>query len=82
MTKNEKKMNEKNEKKQTDLIPLVEYGDLMDTSEVCGMIKISRDTLYKWVERKFIPHYKISGKKILFNRQKISVWLESMNTSL
>lgn len=82
MKESVKKMNGKNEKKTTDLIPLVEYGDIMETNEVCEMLRISRDTLYKWVEKKFIPHYKISGKKILFNRKNLSVWLESMNTSV
>jgi len=58
-------------------IPLVEYKDLMDTKEVCELFHISIDTLYKWIERKQIPHYKISNKKTLFNRNRLMQWLES-----
>ena len=68
------KKNPKTEKK-TDVIPLVEFGDLMTTDEVCKVFKIVKDTLYRWVENGTIPYYRINGKKILFNRKTISLWL-------
>ena len=61
--------------KKTDLIPLIEYGDLMTSEEVCEFLKISIETLYKWVENGVIPHYRITGKKILFNKKTICKWL-------
>lgn len=87
-TENDKKMTPKKTSKQTskkvltmkeeqtDLIPLVEYGDLMTSDEVSDFLKIEKDTLYKWVEKGIIPHYRITQKKILFNRKHICRWLD------
>ena len=63
---------------KTDLIPITEYGDLMNTKEVCEYLRIESDTLYRWVENKIIPHYRITGKKILFNRIRLTEWLSSI----
>lgn len=76
-TKNDGKIVKNKDKKSVDLIPLVEFGDLMDTTEICDLFRIKVDTLYKWVESGIIPHYRLSGKKIMFNRKKISQWLNS-----
>ena len=65
----------KKKEEQTDLIPLVEYGDLMTSDEVSEFLKIEKDTLYKWVEKGVIPHYRITQKKILFNKKHICLWL-------
>lgn len=80
--KNDKKMTPKKTSKKdlktevkTDFIPLIEYGDLMTTEDVCDFLKIKIDTIYKWVEKGIIPHYRITGKKILFNRKTICQWL-------
>jgi len=80
--KNDKKMtpkqtSKKNVKKEkkTDVIPLIDFGDLMTTEEVCEVFRIVKDTLYRWVENDTIPYYRINGKKILFNRKTISNWL-------
>ena len=69
------KMDLKMKEGQTDLIPLGEYGDLMSSDEVSKFLKIEKDTLYKWVEKEIIPHYRITQKKILFNRKTICQWL-------
>lgn len=63
---------------KTDLIPITEYGELMNTKEVCEFLRIGSDTLYRWVENKTIPHYRITGKKILFNRIRLTEWLSSI----
>lgn len=80
-SKNEKKNVKNNDQKSVDLIPLIEYEDLMDTTDVCNLLKIKVDTLYKWVESGIIPHYRITGKKILFNRKKLSQWIVSKEVS-
>lgn len=78
ISKNEKNKEQKTVEKKTDFIPIIEYNDLMDTKEVSEFLRISMDTLYKWVEEGVIPHYRLSGKKILFNRQTLSKWLSEM----
>lgn len=73
------KMNEqKTVEKKSDFIPIIEYKDLMDTKEVSEFLRMSMDTLYKWVEEGIIPHYRLTGKKILFNRNVLSQWLSSL----
>jgi len=84
--KNEQKNGAKNKSKKAILnpsktsgteIPLSEYGDLLDTETTCQLLHISTNTLYKWVGRGIIPHYKLTGKKLLFNKRKIYQWLEN-----
>ena len=58
-----------------DLIPLIDYCDMMTTDEVCEFLKVSKDTIYKWIESGLIPHYRITDKKRLFNRKHICQWL-------
>ena len=61
---------------KTDQIPLIEYGDLMTLEETSAYLRISPHTLYKWVEAKLIPFYRTGERKLLFNKRKLSVWLE------
>ncbi len=78
--KNGKKMTQKNgnnreDKTRNDLIPIIDYCDLMTSDEVCNYLKISKETLYKWIENGKIPYYRITEKKRLFNRKHICQWL-------
>lgn len=78
---NDKKKTQKNttqcikNEKNNDLIPITDFCDLMTSDEVCEYLKISKETLYKWVENGKIPYYKITEKKRLFNRKHIFQWL-------
>lgn len=74
---NTKKNNKTKKETCSAPIPLVEYKDLMTAKEVCELLHISIHTLYKWVEKKTIPYYKLTESKLLFNRRKLSNWLES-----
>ena len=74
-SKTDKKKGQKKEEKKTNIYPIIEYKDLMDTKEVCVFLHIGIDTLYKWIEKGMIPHYRITNKKILFNRTTICQWL-------
>ncbi len=76
--KTDKKSIKKNVNNWTENTPIIGVEDLMDTKEVCEFLKIGIDTLYRWVEEGIIPHYRITGKKILFNRKVISQWLYSI----
>jgi excisionase family DNA binding protein len=45
--------------------------------EVCGMLRISRSTLYHWVEAGKIPYYKRPADgKLLFKEEEIIEWIE------
>ena len=70
-----KKNEQKKEEKKNKNYPIIDYKDLMDTKEVCVFLHIGIDTLYKWIEKGIIPHYRITNKKILFNRTTICQWL-------
>lgn len=75
-TSNNDKINEqKNGGNKTKNNTIIDYSDLMDTKDVCVFLHIGIDTLYKWIEKGMIPHYRITGKKILFSRTIICQWL-------
>ena len=42
--------------------------------DVCKYLNVSRDTVYKWVQFKFIPHYKV-GKLLRFHKDEIDQWI-------
>jgi len=44
-------------------------------TELSEYLNISRNTIYSWVSRKKIPHFKISGT-LRFDMQDIEMWLK------
>lgn len=56
--------------------------DYMDVREVADLLKISVSHLYTLTSSKKIPHIKLLGKKLLFDRQKINEWLKSKEVSV
>jgi len=42
--------------------------------EVCDYLKISKDTLYKYTQRKKIPSFKM-GKQLRFKKGSIDSWI-------
>jgi len=51
---------------------------LWDIDEVAQYLKVTKDTVYRWIAKKQMPAIKI-GKKWLFRRNDIDVWLSSMD---
>ena len=49
---------------------------IMRADEVQKMLKIGKNTLYKWCEQNIIPH-KRAGRVILFSRKRIQEWIEN-----
>jgi len=47
----------------------------MRAPEVRAMLRIGRNTLYRWCELDMIPHKRV-GRVILFSRERIREWLE------
>jgi len=73
--KTNKMRNQKNVEKKNEIVKPMNRSDIMNPKEVCEFLDIGIDTLYKWVERNFIPCIRIGRKKLLFNRNTISQWL-------
>ena len=52
---------------------------LWDIVEAAQNLKASKDTIYRWIDKKQMPTLKI-GKKWLFRREEIDGWLDSLNS--
>lgn len=56
--------------------PLVQ-SDYLTVEELSDMIKLSKSHIYTLTSNKKIPHIKLLGKKVLFDKNQIQKWLES-----
>jgi len=54
--------------------PQVKNGDILDVDEAAILLKVSRKTVYNRVKAGILPHDPV-GRKLLFNRQKLSQWI-------
>jgi excisionase family DNA binding protein len=52
--------------------------DFLTVKELCEWIRLSRSNVYALVTANKIPHIKVGGK-ILFNKEKISIWIENQS---
>jgi excisionase family DNA binding protein len=53
----------------------------MSVSEVADMLKMSQSHIYTLTSTKKIPHIKLLGKKLLFDKKEINEWLKSKKVS-
>jgi len=53
----------------------------MSVSEVADMLKMSQSHIYTLTSTKKIPHIKLLGKKLLFDKNEINQWLKSKKVS-
>ena len=53
---------------------------LWDIVEAAKYLKASKDTIYRWIDKKQMPALKV-GKKWLFRREEIDGWLDSLNST-
>jgi excisionase family DNA binding protein len=53
----------------------------MDVKEVSEMLKMSTSHIYTLTSKKVIPHIKLLGKKVLFDKAEINKWLKSKSVS-
>lgn len=57
--------------------PKNEFPNQMNIDQLMAYIgNPSRQTVYQWIFKKMIPHYKV-GKRVYFNREEIEAWLSS-----
>ncbi len=48
---------------------------LLSVGDVCKYLGISRDTAYKWIEKRGLPAYRL-GRLWKFKRQEIDNWVK------
>ena len=51
-------------------------SNLINIRQAAGLLGLSRNTLYSYVARRKIPHYKI-GAKLLFDPDELETWRRS-----
>lgn len=52
---------------------MVDIVQFLDVSEAAAFLKVSRHTIYKWVNLNRVPHRK-HGKKLVFLRSELLEW--------
>jgi len=70
----------------TKLKPLIKKNDIdaseyMNVTELSKLLKMSASHIYTLTSNKKIPHIKLLGKKILFDKVEINNWLKSKSVS-
>jgi excisionase family DNA binding protein len=66
--------------------PLIKKNDIdvheyMNVTELSKLLKMSTSHIYSLTSTKKIPHIKLLGKKILFDKSEINNWLKSKSVS-
>jgi len=49
-------------------------NSLLTVPELSQLLKISKDTIYRWVHEGYLPHLKMGGA-VRFKERDIEVWL-------
>jgi excisionase family DNA binding protein len=55
-------------------------GDVWTMEDVRQYFKVSRTTIYEWMERDGLPHVRIGGS-LRFDRQDVLTWWQSRKKS-
>jgi hypothetical protein len=55
--------------------------EYMDVKEVAELLKMSVSHVYTLTSNKKIPHIKVLGKKVLFEKGELTKWLKSKSVS-
>ena len=54
----------------------------MDVTEVANLLKMSTSHIYTMTSQKKIPHIKLLGRKVLFDREEITNWLKQKSVAV
>lgn len=61
--------------------PIPQREAYLTVSELSKLLKMSASHIYTLTSTKKIPHIKLLGKKILFDKKEIDTWLKSKTVS-
>lgn len=56
--------------------PIENHDRLLDLSEACEFIRLSKQTVYNKVAKRDIPHQRKNGR-LYFSSKELSVWIKS-----
>lgn len=56
-------------------------NDYMTVKEVASLLKMSTSHVYTLTSKKKIPHIKLLGKKVIFDKKQLHQWLKSKSVS-
>ena len=59
----------------------IDVNEYMNVTELSKLLKMSTSHIYSLTSTKKIPHIKLLGKKILFDKSEINNWLKSKSVS-
>ena len=59
----------------------IDVNEYMNVTELSKFLKMSTSHIYRLTSTKKIPHIKLLGKKILFDKSEINNWLKSKSVS-
>jgi excisionase family DNA binding protein len=65
--------------KSTEKKPIA--SDYLSVNEMAEILKMSTSHIYTLTSKKKIPHIKMLGKKVLFDKNEIKSWLKSKSVS-
>ena len=57
-------------------------NNLITIKEVSKYLQIKERTIYSWINKGIIPHYKLTNKVVRFNMNEVNEWLSSKEVSV
>ena len=57
-------------------------NNLITIKEVSEYLQIKERTIYSWINKGIIPHYKLTNKVVRFNMNEVNEWLSSKEVSV
>lgn len=65
-----------------NVVKPVASNDYFTITELADVLKLSVSHIYTMTSKKKIPHIKLLGRKLLFDKQEIKQWLKSKSVSV
>jgi len=50
-------------------------SEWMTVKEVCEYLKISKESVYRYIKKEYIPHYRIGERGIRFYKKELDTWM-------
>ena len=57
-------------------------NNLITIKELSKYLQIKERTIYSWINKGIIPHYKLTNKVVRFNMNEVNEWLSSKEVSV
>ena len=51
-----------------------------DAEDICTYLKVSNDTVYKWIKQKDLPSHRL-GRRWMFKKEELDEWIRSGNAA-